>query len=180
MAGKYLKKETQIQVQEKKNRKKQVLHHLWKWITAAVLLAVLLLNAFTHIVQIVRYNGIGMEPALQGGKTLVIQKTKKVSEGDIVAFYFNNQVLVRRVICTGGKELELDSDGYVSINGIKLEEPYVKDHTLGQCNLTFPYQVRTDTVFVMGDNRVSAMDSRLEEIGTIPVDRIIGKMILCL
>ena len=175
--GKYLKKPAEAEIKETKADKKQVLHYLWKWIVAAVVLAVLLLNVFTHIFQIVSYNGTGMEPSLTGGQTLVIQRTQKVEEGDVIAFYYNNQILVRRVICAGGKQIEIDGQGAVSVNGNPLEEPYLKNAALGQCNLTFPYHVRTGTVFVMGDNRIEAMDSRLEEIGTVPEDRIIGKVI---
>jgi signal peptidase I len=151
---------------------------IWRWIAALVLLAVLLINLFTHIFQVVNYNGTGMEPNLRGGQTLVILKTDEVREGDIIAFYYNNQVLVRRVICEGGKQLEIGQDGVVHINGSALDEPYLKEASIGQCNLTFPYHVRTGTVFVMGDNRTASMDSRLEEIGTIPTDRIIGKVII--
>ena len=178
MPGKYLKKPTQAEAEEKKEGKKQVLRHLWKWIVAAVVLAILLLNLFTHIFQIVNYNGTGMEPGLEGGQTLVIRKTQKVEKGDIIAFYYNNQILVRRVIAVGGEQIEIDEHGKVSVGGKPLDEPYLKNVTLGQCNLEFPYPVRTGTVFVMGDNRQEAMDSRLEEIGTVPEDRIIGKVIL--
>ena len=81
------------------------------------------------------------------------------------------------MICKGGDQIEIDEQGVVSVNGEILEEPYLKNATLGQCNITFPYFVNTGTVFVMGDNRLEAMDSRLEEIGTVPEDRIIGKVI---
>lgn len=178
MSGKYLKKPTEAETQTHRADKRQILKHLWKWIAAAVVLAVLLLNVFTHIFQVVSYNGSGMEPGLRGGQTLVLFKTQKVREGDVIAFYYNNQVLVRRVVATGGKQLEIDNQGTVSVDGKPLEEPYLKNKTLGQCNLTFPYHVRTGTVFVMGDNREEAMDSRLEEIGTVPQDRIIGKVIM--
>ena len=164
--------------QEKRGKKAFVF--VWRWLAALVVVAVLLVNLFTHILQVVNYNGTGMEPSLQGGQTLVILKTQNVQEGDIIAFYYNNQVLVRRVICEGGKQLDMDQTGKVSINGTLLEEPYLKETTIGQCNLTFPYHVRTGTVFVMGDNRATSMDSRLEEIGTIPADRIIGKVIMAI
>ena len=177
LSGKYLHRQPQKEKQPQNSGRKQVWLHLWKWIVGAVLLAVLLMNVFTHILQIVNYNGSGMEPGLKGGQTLLILKTQKVEEGDVIAFYYNNQVLVRRVICTGGRQLEIDSNGAVAVNGIDLEEPYVQNATLGQCNITFPYHVRIGTVFVMGDNREEAMDSRLKEIGTIPTDRIIGKVI---
>ena len=178
MAGKILKMSAEMQKKDNADDKKQVLHHLLKWIVAAVLLAVLLLNVFTHIFQVVQYNGTGMEPGLKGGQIMAIQKTKKVAPGDVIAFYYNNQILIRRVICTGGDQIEMDEQGVVLVNGIKLDEPYLKNTTLGQCNITFPYNVRTGTVFVMGDNRLESMDSRLNEIGTVPEDRIIGKVIL--
>ena len=107
-------------------------------------------------------------------------EAEEQQEGDIIAFYYNNQVLVRRVICLGGKQLEISKEGDVRINEVLLNEPYVKEPSLGQCNITFPYNVRTGTVFVMGDNRSVSMDSRLQEIGTIPTDRIIGKVILAI
>lgn len=177
MAGKYLDHAAERQVEEKKIKRRQILSQVGRWLIGATLLAVLLMNVFTHVLQIVNYNGSGMEPSLQGGQTLVFLKTQKVEEGDIIAFYYNNQVLVRRVICEGGKQLEIDGHGIVSINGTVLEEPYLESRSIGQCNITFPYHVRIGTVFVMGDNRAEAMDSRLEEIGTVPEDRIIGKVI---
>lgn len=148
-----------------------------RWVTVLVVAFLLLLNIFTHVLQVVTYNGTGMEPTLQGGQTLILLKTKNVEDGDIIAFYYNNQVLVRRVVCTGGKQLEIDEQGVVKINGTVLEEPYLASPATGQCNIAFPYHVRTGTVFVMGDNRLESMDSRLEEIGTVPEDRIIGKVI---
>ena len=180
MKGKFERKPDEPQIREKKQNRVLIAKGLWKWLVGAVVLAVLMLNLFTHILQIVNYNGTGMEPTLRGGQTLVIQKTQKVREGDIIAFYYNNQVLVRRVICEGGKQLEIDDHGTVRINGAELPEPYLKSKSLGQSNVTFPLQVRSGTVFVMGDNRAEAMDSRLEEIGTVPMDRIIGKVILTL
>lgn len=162
----------------KNKNETSVANLLLKWVVAALVVAVLLTNVFTLVLQVVHYNGTGMEPGLQGGQTLVLLKSHKAEEGDIIAFYYNNQVLVRRVICTGGKQLEIDPEGAVSINGQLLPEPYVTNPALGQCNITFPHHVQTGTVFVMGDNRVQAMDSRLKEIGQVPEDRIIGKVLL--
>ncbi len=141
---------------------------------------IILLNLFTHVFQIVRYNGTGMEPNLHNKQTLVIHKTQKVESGDIIAFYYNNQVLVRRVICTGGSQIMIFEDGSVQIDTSMLEEPYLDQPSMGQCNITLPYYVQNGHVFVMGDNRAVAMDSRLSEIGTVPVERIIGKVIFAI
>lgn len=147
-------------------------------IFAGVVLAVALaLNLLTFAFSVVRYYGDGMPPTLKSGQVLVIDKIGSVSEGDIIAFYYNNKVLVRRVVSTGGKQVEIDSAGTVSVNGKTLEEPYLESTTLGQCNLNFPYSVPTGHLFVLGDNRSTAMDSRLSEIGTVPEDRVIGKVL---
>lgn len=148
-----------------------------RWVIGLAVLAVLLLNVFTHVLQIVHYNGRGMEPGLENGQTLVLLKTQKVKPGDTIAFYYNNQVLVRRVICAGGSQLMIEDDGSVSVNGQPLAEPYVQHPSIGQCNITLPCYVPVNHVFVMGDQREIAMDSRLKEIGTIPLSRIIGKVI---
>lgn len=150
---------------------------LFNWIILLLIGAILLVNLFTHVLLVVRYNGSAMEPSLHSGQTLVVHRTRQVREGDIIVFYFNNQTLIRRVICTGGNQIEVEKDGSVLVNMQKLEETYVEQPSLGQCNLSFPFYVRTGSVFVMGDNRAISMDSRLEEIGPIPLDRVIGKVL---
>lgn len=148
-----------------------------KLLLLLLLAVVLLANLFTHALAVVHYYGSGMEPTLSDREILVVAKGASVSEGDMVAFYYNNKVLVRRIICGGGKELSIDSSGVVTVDGQALDEPYVSSRSLGQCNLTFPYNVPAGQYFVMGDNRTIAMDSRLREIGTISADRIIGKVV---
>ena len=138
---------------------------------------IILLNLFSHVFSVVRYYGNGMEPSLQDRQILVIHKTAQIEEGNIIAYYFNNKVLVRRIICEGGKSIAIDETGAVQINGKPLDEPYVEEFSLGQCNITFPYTVSVGQYFVMGDNRSIAMDSRLSEIGPVSADRILGKII---
>ncbi|MBR6738072.1 MAG: signal peptidase I [Oscillospiraceae bacterium] len=144
---------------------------------AAFALLLILLNLFTVVFSVVRYYGDGMEPTLESGQILLIRKTASVEEGDIIAFYYNNKALVRRVICEGGKTLVVDDGGGVLIDGEAVEEEYVLQPSFGQSNVTYPYTVPTGQYFVMGDNRAIAMDSRLQEIGTITSDRIIGKVV---
>lgn len=154
--------------------------------TALILVAVLcaatllLLLLFTQVLAVVRYHGDGMEPELSSGETLILLRSKKAEQGDVIAFYYNNQLLVRRVVATGGQQISIAEDGIVSVNGTALAEPYVARHSYGQCNIEFPYYVPPDNVFTMGDSRAIAMDSRLKEIGTISRDRIMGKVILAI
>lgn len=151
---------------------------LFKAIAAGAVLLLLVLNLLSQFVSVVRYYGNGMEPTLSDREILLVVKTDQVEAGDVIAFYYNNKVLVRRVVCTGGAELDMDDAGNVFIDGEALAEPYVAARSLGQCNLTFPIHVPAGQLFVMGDNRPVAMDSRLREIGTISPDRVIGKVIL--
>ena len=151
-----------------------------KVVMVLVVTLTVLLNIFTHVFAVVQYFGNGMEPSLKNGQTLVMRRTGKVKEGDIVAFYYNNQLLVRRVICEGGKQISIGKDGSVEINNALLEESYVEDPSIGQCNITFPHTVVPNSYFVMGDNREIAMDSRLKEIGSISEDRILGKLLFAI
>lgn len=180
MLGKFLNSDEKQKLQEQKRKRRLVLSAATKWTIGLVAAAIIMLNLFTHVLQIVRYNGTGMEPELHSGQVLVLLKNKDPEPGDIIAFYYNNQVLVRRVISRDSTSIFIDNDGTVFLNNEPLEEPYVARASKGQCNLSFPYQLQNGYVFVMGDNRQVAMDSRLEEIGPVLKDRIIGKVILAI
>jgi len=147
-------------------------------IAITVFIAVsLLLNLFNFVFPVVKYYGTSMEPTLEEGQILIIDKLSKVERGDIIAFYYNDKVLVRRIIAEGNHQVNVDIFGNVEVDGQKLDETYVSNKTLGQCNLDFPYSVPTAAYFVMGDNRETSMDSRLKEIGPVAEDRIIGKVV---
>lgn len=167
---------------EKQSKFKAFFKSAFYKITLRVLLIIivlvsLLLNLFTYVTPVVRYYGNGMSPTLADGQILVVNKLSDIESGDVVAFYYNNKVLVRRVIATGSQQVSVDAFSTVSVNGNIMDEPYVKDKTLGQCNISFPYSVPAKSYFVLGDNRALAMDSRLSEIGAVSKDRIIGKVI---
>ena len=166
------------EVQEKRKIfKKEFLKIAVKIIVCVLLVASLLLNLFTYIIPVVKYYGTSMSPTLEDGQILLVSKLSEVNPGDVIAFYYNNNVLVRRVIAKENEQVTIDIFGTVSVNGKELSEEYAKDKTLGQCNISFPYQIPTDSYFVLGDNRDVSMDSRLEEVGCVTEDRIIGKLI---
>lgn len=146
-------------------------------LVVVLLLVILLLNLFTFVFSVVQYYGKGMEPTLEDGQILIIRKTDQVKRGDMIAFYFNNSVLVRRVICTGGDTIDIHDSGVVYVNNTRLEEPYVERASIGQYNISFPYVVPVGQYFVMGDNRSISMDSRLSELGSIPESRVLGKIV---
>ena len=158
----------------------QVFKRTLKIVLIIIVTASLLLNLFTFIMPVVKYYGNSMTPTLEDGQILIVNKMAKITSGDIIAFYYNNKVIVRRVVATGNNQVSIDVFGTVSVNGKELDEPYIENKTLGQSNLDFPYNVPTNSYFVLGDNRDIAMDSRLSEIGVVTEDRLLGKVVFSL
>lgn len=137
---------------------------------AAVLVAVLLLP----VLQI--YGG-SMSPCLEEGNIVMSVKTSNLKQGDVIAFYYNNKILIKRVIAGPGEWVDIDEDGNVYVNQEKLDESYVKDPSLGDCNIELPYQVPDERYFVMGDHRSVSVDSRNSSVGCVTKDQIVGKIV---
>ena len=137
---------------------------------AAVLIAVL----FLPVLQIY---GTSMSPTLEEGNIVVSVKGTKFETGDVVAFYYNNKVLVKRVIANAGQWVDMDQDGYVYVNNVKIDEPYIEKHDYGETNITLPYQVPDSRIFVMGDNRDVSIDSRNTSVGCVADEQIVGKIV---
>lgn len=138
----------------------------------AVLVATLWLPVF-------KIHGTSMTPTLENGNIVVAVKTSQLENGDIIAFYYNNKILVKRVIAQPGQQVEVKRNGTVYVNNIELEEPYVDAKAYGDCNIKMPYQVPESRVFVMGDHRDSSVDSRNSSIGCISEEQIVGKLVFC-
>ena len=126
---------------------------------------------------VLQVTGTSMEPTLENGEILLAVKYGRVERGDVVAFYYNNKVLLKRVIGVAGDQIDILENGDVLVNGQTLDEPYVVEKSLGQADLDFPYQVPDSKIFVMGDHRNTSVDSRNSEIGAIAEEFIIGKVI---
>lgn len=158
----------------------QIFKRTLKIVLIVIVTASLLLNLFTLVMPVVKFYGNSMSPTLEDGQILIVNKMAEVKSGDIIAFYYNNKVIVRRVVATGNSQVSIDVFGTVSVNGKELDEPYIENKTLGQSNLNFPYSVPANSYFILGDNRDIAMDSRLSEIGVVTEDRVIGKVVFSL
>ncbi len=131
----------------------------------------------TLLLPILQIYGTSMAPTLQDGDIVLTVKTSKFETGDVIAFYYNNKILVKRVIATSGDWVSMDEDGDVTINGNQLNEPYVVDKSVGECNIDFPYQVPEERLFVMGDHRSVSIDSRSTTVGCISQEQIVGKLV---
>ena len=130
----------------------------------------------TLILPVLQIEGTSMEPTLSNGDIVLLAKTTKFEHGDLCGFTWNNKLLIKRVIGLPGDWIEIDAEGNVYLNGDKLEEPYVTNMALGECDLEFPYQVPQEQYFVIGDMRESSIDSRNTLIGCVPKDQIVGKV----
>lgn len=141
-------------------------------VVAAV--AVLIATLFLPVFQI---TGTSMEPNMNDGDIVVAVKTTSFEQGQVVGFYFNNKLLLKRVIATAGDWVEIDEEGNVTVNGTLLYEPYVTEKSLGISDIEYPYQVPDNGVFVLGDHRAESVDSRSSLIGCIGADEIVGHVI---
>ncbi len=138
----------------------------------AVLVAVLLL-------PVLRIYGTSMSPTLDESNLVLSIKGSSFDTGDVIAFYYNNKILVKRVIAQSGDWVDIDKDGSVSVNGEQLDEPYVSEKSFGECDIELPYQVPEGRVFVMGDHRGVSIDSRNSTIGCVAEEQIVGKIVYC-
>ena len=136
----------------------------------AVLAAVLFL-------PILRIYGNSMKGTVDSGDVVISVKGTSFETGDVVAFYYNNNILVKRVIAEAGDWVDMDDKGNVYVNNKRFEEPYLKEKDYGHTDIAFPYQVPEDRIFVMGDNREVSIDSRNTSIGTVSEEQIVGKLV---
>jgi signal peptidase I len=142
-------------------------------LTIVAAIAVLIATLILPVLQI---EGTSMKPTLSNGDIVLLTKTTHFDRGDLCGFAWNNKLLIKRVIGLPGDWIEIDTDGTIYLNGDKLEEPYVQQMALGECDLEFPFQVPQEQYFVVGDMRESSIDSRNSLIGCIPRDQIVGKV----
>ena len=168
---------TEIQRERKRIRReayyRQALRGTVSVLVVVAAVAVLVATLFLPILQI---SGDSMSPTLQHEEIVVLLKTKTFDRGNLIGFYYQGKILLKRVIALPEEEVVIDAEGNVYVNGELLEEPYVTDKGLGDCDLEFPYKVPGTGYFVLGDQRSNSVDSRNSVIGAISRDDIIGKV----
>lgn len=148
--------------------------------TISILLVVAAAAALiaTLYLPVLQVSGTSMEPTLHDGDVIVLMKTADFDTGDLVGLYYNGKIMLKRVIGGAGDYINIDANGDVYVNGVYVDEPYVTEKSLGDCDVSFPYQIPDNTYFVLGDHRSVSTDSRNSSIGCIRTEQIIGRIFL--
>lgn len=131
----------------------------------------------TLLMPVLQIYGSSMAPTLEDGDIVLSLKTSDLQHGDVVAFYYNNKILVKRVIAVSGEWVDIKTNGDVYVNNKRLDEPYLEEKSLGDCNIQLPYQVPESRIFVVGDHRSVSIDSRNTAVGCVAEEQIVGKLV---
>ena len=167
--------ELELQKEQHKNTyRKAIRSTIYTLLVVAAVAVIIAVMIF----PVLRIEGTSMTETLWEKDIVVAVSGSGYKTGDIIAFYYNNKILVKRVIAVSGDWVDLDAAGNVSLNGVWLEEPYLTEKALGTCDITLPYQVPEGRIFVMGDHRATSLDSRTTEIGCIGEELIVGRILL--
>ena len=157
--------------------KKTFLIALQRTLYLMMVVAAVVVIVSVLFLPIIRISGASMSQTLEDGDLVVAVNNHKFQTGDVVGFNFNNEVLIKRVIATAGDWVDLDAAGNVYVNGRLLDEPYISEKSIGECNIILPYQVPDGKCFVLGDHRATSIDSRNKSVGCISVDAVVGRLL---
>lgn len=166
--------ETELKRVKYRRRYNTVLKSTIYTLVTVAAVAVLVATLWLPVLQIF---GSSMTPTLQDGEIVFSLKSTDMEQGDVVAFYYNNKILVKRVIAGPADWVNMDPDGTVYVNGEVLEEPYISEKAFGETNIELPYQVPDGRIFVMGDHRETSVDSRNTAVGCVAQEQIVGKIV---
>ena len=146
-------------------------------IYALIIVAAVAALVATFVMPVLQISGSSMQPTFTEGEIVLSVKTNNLKQGDIIAFYHGNKILVKRVIAGSGSFVNITIDGDVYVDGVLLDEPYIQEKMLGDTNINYPYQVPDGEWFVLGDQLEVSIDSRNTEIGCVSQDDLVGKIV---
>lgn len=153
---------------------KKVLKSTFASLIVVAAIAVLIATLLLPVLQI---QGTSMEPTLNDGEIVVLIKTPKLKRGQLCCFSYQNKFLIKRVIGVPGDSIVIDDEGYVYVNDELIDEPYIIDRSIGECDISFPIYVTENHYFILGDHRSTSIDSRSSVIGLVSSDQVLGKIV---
>jgi signal peptidase I len=166
--------EEELERTKYRKRYRRVLRSTVYTLISVAAIAVLVATLLLPVLQIY---GSSMVATLSVRDIVLTLKTSDFETGDVIAFYYNNKILIKRVIAHAGDWVDISQEGDVYINGELLDEPYLDAKAFGDCNIELPYQVPESRIFVMGDHRSVSVDSRNTAVGCVSEEQIVGKLI---
>ena len=161
---------------EREKHKKRYGRTLGSTVAVLITIAAISVLVATLWLPVLQIYGSSMTPTLEEGQIVVAVKHSDFEEGDVIAFYYGNKMLVKRYIAGPGSWVDIQDDGTVLVDGTTLNEPYISEKSLGECDLKFPYQVPEDRYFVLGDHRETSVDSRSSALGCVAEEQVVGKI----
>ncbi len=185
---KQMENELAQQQERKEKPKKNPVYDLYSLLHDLVYILAAITLIFVFCVRLVGVNGESMQPTFEHGDYLALESNVIMGEleyGDVIVAskmsFRDGEPIVKRIIATEGQTISIrrDADGVIRtyINGIALEEDYIKEEMLEMYSLPIEVQVPEDCYYVMGDNRNNSSDSRREEIGLIHKSEVLGKVV---
>lgn len=167
--------EEELKREKVKRRYRRILKNTIYSLVVVAAVAALIATLMLPVLQI---SGTSMEPTLKNQEIVVLAKTSKLQRGDLCGFSYSNKILIKRVIGVPGDVIDISHDGTVYVNGEALDEPYISEKSLGECDMELPISVPEERYFLLGDHRETSIDSRSTVIGFVGEDQIIGKLLV--
>ena len=162
----------------RENNKKEYKKTFRNTIFILVVVSAFAVLVSSFFITVLKVTGDSMTPTFETGQIVIAQNSSTFETGDVIAFYYNNKVLIKRVIGSPGDWINIDEDGNVTVNGVAIDEPYVDALSYGEnTDITFPYQVPENRYFVLGDHRSTSIDSRSTTVGCVTEEQLIGKIV---